>query len=62
MVGSENIAGTLTDTNVAIFIAPRGTEEVVVDDGLLTTHNPDDLPAFCDKVVEKFAEGYHERE
>jgi protease I len=35
-------------------------EEVVVDEGLVSSRNPDDLPAFCAKVVEEFAEGRHE--
>jgi protease I len=34
-------------------------EEVVVDDGLVSSRSPDDLPAFCAKVVEEFAEGVH---
>ncbi len=34
-------------------------EEVVTDAGLVTSRNPDDLPAFCDKVVEEIAEGEH---
>ena len=35
--------------------------EVVVDNGLVTSRNPDDLPAFCRKVVEEVAEGRHAR-
>src|SRR3954470_2625670 len=35
-------------------------EEVVVDQGLVTSRNPDDLPAFNDKMVEEFAEGEHD--
>ncbi len=34
-------------------------EEVVIDDGLVTSRNPDDLPAFCAKIVEEFAAGPH---
>jgi protease I len=34
-------------------------EEVVVDNGLVTSRNPGDLPAFCDKMIEEFAEGRH---
>lgn len=35
-------------------------EEVVVDQGLVSSRKPDDLPAFCSKIVEEFAEGRHE--
>ena len=36
-------------------------EEVVVDKGLVTSRNPDDLPAFCAKMIEEIAEGRHDR-
>jgi len=35
-------------------------EEVVVDQGLVTSRSPADLPAFCSKIVEEFAEGEHQ--
>jgi protease I len=35
-------------------------EEVVVDNGLVSSRKPDDLPAFCKKIVEEFAEGRHD--
>jgi len=43
----RNAGGTVVD------------EEVVVDQGLVTSRNPDDLPAFCAKLIEEFAEGRH---
>ena len=37
-------------------------ELVVVDDGLVTSRKPDDIPAFNAKIVEEFAEGRHEEQ
>ena len=34
-------------------------EQVVVDDGLVTSRRPDDIPAFNEKMIEEFAEGRH---
>src|SRR3954449_4835506 len=44
----ENAGGTWVD------------EEVHVDQGLVTSRRPDDLPAFNEKMIEEFAEGEHE--
>jgi protease I len=35
-------------------------EEVVVDQGLVTSRKPDDIPAFNRKMIEEFAEGRHD--
>lgn len=34
-------------------------EECVCDQGLVTSRNPDDIPAFVEKAIEEFAEGKH---
>ena len=43
----ENAGGTWVD------------EEVHVDNGLVSSRTPDDLPAFCEKLVEELREGVH---
>jgi len=35
-------------------------EEVVVDNGLVSSRKPDDIPAFNNKMIEEFGEGRHE--
>jgi protease I len=37
-------------------------QEVVTDKGLVTSRKPDDLPAFCAKMIEEFREGRHDRQ
>jgi protease I len=39
----RNAGGTVVD------------KEVVIDGGLVTSRNPDDLPAFCEALVREFA-------
>ncbi|MGH3031719.1 MAG: type 1 glutamine amidotransferase domain-containing protein [Gaiellaceae bacterium] len=46
----ENAGGTWVD------------EELHIDRGLFTSRKPDDLPAFCSKLVEEFGEGVHEEQ
>jgi protease I len=37
-------------------------QEVVVDNGLVTSRNPDDIPAFNRKMIEEISEGVHEQQ
>jgi protease I len=43
----RNAGGTVVD------------QEVVVDEGLVSSRSPQDLPAFCSTIVEEFAKGPH---
>jgi len=36
--------------------------EVIVDQGLVTSRKPDDIPAFNRKMIEEFAEGIHDKQ
>jgi protease I len=37
-------------------------QEVVVDNGLITSRNPNDIPAFNKKMIEEFSEGKHDKQ
>lgn len=55
MTSVKNIAQDLINAG-----ADWSDQEVVVDQGLVTSRTPEDLPAFNDKIVEEFAEGIHD--
>lgn len=66
LITAEVVAGRkMTSTKtIKIDLVNAGADwydqEVVVDEGLVTSRSPQDLPAFNDKIVEEFAEGVHE--
>ncbi len=37
-------------------------KEVVIDQGLITSRNPDDLPAFCQAIIDEFGKGEQARQ
>ena len=55
MTSVENIRTDLRNAGARVV-----DEAVVVDDGLVTSRTPKDLPQFCDKLVEEVCEGKHE--
>ena len=54
LTGFESIRTDLRNAGANVV-----DEEVVVDDGLVTSRKPDDIPAFNAKMIEEFAEGRH---
>ena len=42
-------------------VRDAGADTDHVDNGLVSSRKPDDLPAFCAKAVKEFAEGRHEQ-
>jgi protease I len=64
-------AGITRDHSVTSWPSPQADirnagrnwidEEVVADEGIVTSRKPDDIPAFNRKMIEEFAEGAHER-
>jgi len=66
LITAEVVAGRkMTSTKtIKIDLVNAGADwydqEVVVDEGLVTSRSPQDLPAFNDKIIEEFAEGVHE--
>lgn len=66
LITAEVVSGRkMTSTKtIKIDLVNAGAEwydqEVIVDEGLVTSRSPADLPAFNDKIVEEFAEGVHD--
>jgi protease I len=54
MTSVENIRTDLKNAGADVR-----DEEVVVDEGLVTSRTPADLPAFCAKLIEEIGEGRH---
>lgn len=66
LIETKGIAGrTLTSwpslkTDLENAGATWVDEEVVTDQGLVTSRKPDDIPAFIRKMIEEFSEGRHD--
>ena len=61
---SGDFAQRITCEYILAFLdfGEQGDSEVIVDNGLVTSRNPNDLPAFNKKMVEEIKEGKHERQ
>lgn len=57
MTSVENIRTDLVNAGADVR-----DEQVVVDEGLVTSRKPADLPAFCAKLIEEIGEGRHHRQ
>lgn len=57
MTGYESIQTDLKNAGAKVTDA-----EVVIDQGLVTSRKPDDLPAFNRKIIEEFCEGAHDKQ
>ncbi|GBD50225.1 type 1 glutamine amidotransferase domain-containing protein [Methylopila sp. Yamaguchi] len=55
MTGFKSIQQDLKNAGAIV-----SDEEVVTDQGLVTSRNPNDIPAFNAKIIEEFAEGRHD--
>jgi hypothetical protein len=58
---------TINSTDSCIYAPPAFNagvnwigKEVVIDDGLITSRSPKDLPAFDKKLIEEIAKGVHQ--
>ena len=49
--------GKLDGKKVAFLAWPSSA--TALDNGLVSSRKPDDLPAFCDKMAEEICEGRH---
>jgi protease I len=65
LISADVVRGKRMTSWPAIKVSMRNAgarwvdEEVVVDNGLVSSRKPDDIPAFNKKMVEEFSEGRH---
>jgi protease I len=65
LISADLVRGRKMTSWPAIKVSMRNAgarwtdEEVVVDNGLVSSRKPDDIPAFNSKMIEEFSEGRH---
>jgi len=62
LISADLVCGRKMTSWPAIQVDMRNAlvdEEVVVDNGLVSSRKPDDIPAFNKQMIEEFAEGQH---